>query len=74
MQAFGILDNYPGIDGMPSIIWIWIIIRGKSNVHGFKTALVALKSTELISGLWKDVEVNGEDLVRLTPQYLCFVH
>ena len=37
--------------------------KNKSNVHGFKTTLVALKSTELISGLWQDVEVNGEDLV-----------
>ena len=37
--------------------------ENQSNVHGFKTTLVAMKSTELISGLWQDVEVNGEDLV-----------
>lgn len=68
-QAFGIKDNsllpWDGWDAFHYLDVDDHLTENKSNVHGFKTTLVALKSTELISGLWKDVEVNAKDLMTI---------
>lgn len=74
--AYRTVLSYPGIDGMGSITLDMdnhLRTKNKSNVHGFKTTLAALKSTELISGLWQDVQVNGEDLVTVdsTISFFC---
>ena len=66
-QDFGIHDNsllpWDGWDAFHYLDLDNHSTENKSNIHGFKTTLVAMKSTELISSLWQDVEVNGEDLV-----------
>jgi hypothetical protein len=66
-QDFDIQDNsllpWDGWDAFHYLDMDNHSTENKSNVHRLKTTLVALKSTELISDLWQDVEVNGEDLV-----------